>query len=284
MKKQNALLLLTLLTTLGFWQCSGGKPSNKNVADLTPPLKQNRPLAPASVLALKPGFQIKLQSALSPQVKKWLWIETTDPQEGVSFFWVEDDGSNSSFFNSSAQDTRERGRVTLSYEGANSRLWLPAFWPAAELFLANSSGLWLSPTQFAELLSQKSVLWIPPWTQGALPEGHPLQAILNVATQHLLKNLPQEMLSPQATTRLHLQDKSEKHPVQWQGQASEVEVILASDPWASYTILKDAQNPTVLQIEFAPELSVGRTLFSPLAWLKAALNYQVVALESPKGF
>lgn len=276
MKRAYISILKALLCFMVVLLVHGGCTSSSGEIQ---PVQTGQPLSSGS---LQPGFQLKLSAALNPEVQKWLWIQSLTSDGGLNFFWVEGDGTNPSFFSNSVEDIRPRGRVSLPNWEQKTQLWLPSFWPAAELFLANSSGLWLSPVQFEQLLEQKSIPWIAPWTQGALPEGSPLQPILNLALQQPLKEPQNENTQTKLPHKLQLIDKSEKYRLKFQGKDTEVEVVLAEDPWARYTILKDPQNPLVLKVEFGPEWSLGKLLFSPLSWLKATLEYEVFELDFPQ--
>ncbi len=222
-------------------------------------------------LTLKKGLEIKVTMAHGVRT---LTIDNPSGAEGLTFDWQAEEKSGASESRPS-KSLESSGKMTLANTVDGRRMTLPAFWPGGELFLSNSSAVWLSDRAFSELKKDGKTQW----TIGLLdnPLVGPLQDDAMVegsleSANRALENKPDKRSSAQ---ELKVTDKSADYPIKLNGVAGKVDVIEAENWLGRLKILDNAQNPLILQFEVTPQAKGILTLFSPLSWIRDKLDYRV---------
>ncbi|HCU24024.1 MAG TPA: hypothetical protein DF383_03325, partial [Deltaproteobacteria bacterium] len=168
-------------------------------------------------LILKKGMRIKLrqlefvdEGKLIPSEQEHGWVRTLSVEnpsgaEGLSFQWhlaasvpAPETGSR---FNAS-------GKMTLANLVGARRMTLPLFWPGGELFLSNSSAIWLSDEAFAELQKQGKTAWSLGLVDNALLGPAQGLAFLESSLENVQRSLESKPDEKAAAGELSITDKS----------------------------------------------------------------------------
>lgn len=162
------------------------------------------------------------------------------------------------------------------------RMTLPSFWPKGDLYLSNSSGIWLSDTAFEELKRKRKTRW----QAGLLnnPILGPVQNMMAIelGLEKLEKNIEESPRGLAKALEIKVQKKSGSYPVKINGDSQKVEIIQAGNTLSQFKILKNAQNPLILSVTVAPKASIPELLFSPLGLIKGLVEYRVVEIITPE--
>ena len=244
------------------------------------PAKATGPRLEARDLILRKGLQIKIvQNAEGLQGKtRNIQIENPSGAEGLSFLWRISGGQTGNPESQAAVPTAEAGndfgKMTLANTVDGRRMTLPLFWPGGELFMSNSSAIWLSDHAFSELKKDGKTQW----ALGLLdnPLLGPVQGNELIETSLELMNggLERKPEQKAAAMELKVTDKSADYPIKLNGVPGEVEVIEAENWLAKLKILDNAQNPMILEVQIAPKRSASN-IFFPLSWIRPWLSYRV---------
>jgi len=255
---------------------------------------------PTENLKILPGMKIKLRQkglggeeniSLSDQgVLRTLKMENAIGAEGITFQWslhggdaaTKEPESQPNKGSSATSKADLEGRMTLANLVGARQMTLPAFWPEGELYLSNSSAIWLSDQAFQELKKNHETTW-----QLGLSGDNligPAQGFGLVVSE--LKNFQQTLEKrpedPQnSVSHFEGGKKIKPFPLKINGQAEEVEALEAANGWIQLKILNNPQNPLILEVQFQPKASAGQMLFSPLTLLKPFLEYRVEEIDLP---
>jgi hypothetical protein len=188
-------------------------------------------------------------------------------------------GSNPGTAESQASTTtagagEDFGKMTLANTVDGRRMTLPLFWPGGELFMSNSSAIWLSDRAFSELKKEGKTQW----ALGLLdnPLLGPVQGneLIEMSLESVNRGLEGKPEKRAEAMELKVTDKSADYSLKLNGVEREVEVIEAGNWLAKLKILDNAQNPLILEVQVAPESSAAN-IFFPLSWIRPWLNYRV---------
>src|SRR5262249_16166731 len=133
-------------------------------------------------LSLKKGMQIQLiqdplalkqnsiSNNLSSKLVQTLTILNPSETEGLVFDWERNlmDPSSNPLQGLGTNDSNLKGNITLANMTTAHRMTLPLFWPQGELFLSNSSAVWMSDQAFEELKRNGKTDWDPGILNNAL--------------------------------------------------------------------------------------------------------------------
>jgi len=286
MKRFSTSLGLALLLSLGLGAACRRTPAiDAKVSN--PPSSQSSEV-PHSLL-LKKGMQIKLRQSEVAEDGKLLpskdpsgWsrtvtVENPSGAEGMAFAWDLPGAEKAS-----SGEASVRGKMTLANLVGARRMTLPLFWPAGELFLSNSSAIWLSDQAFADLQKQGKTNWSLGIVDNALLGPAQGVALLESALEIMQRSLETKADQKAAAGELVVADKSIDFPMKVNGVEREVEAIEAENWLAKLKILKNPQNPLILEFEVAPNRSVASNLFFPLSWTRKLLSYKVEEIPLPQ--
>lgn len=278
---------------------AGFQTSCRRTPDPQKPIGTTGSVAPENIeetLKLRPGLKIILTQNLPdrqakvggmiPGVRRQMEVQTPLTSEGLTFQWSlrfePPSASGPESAPSAGNETvREDGSMSLANVVGARAMTLPIFWPQGELYLSNSSALWISDRALDDLKKTKK----SEWNLGLLGNG-----LMGAVTgmENLQKPLEEFLAAVQRSPELaaslpqiELWDKSVKFPVKINGKDQELKALVAGNWLAEYTILDQAQNPLILQVRILPKSKVGSMLFSPLAWAKPYLEYRVQEIEAP---
>ena len=304
MKKNNILKVSSLLFLALIFSCKG---SGEKAA----PRKSSH--APTAAMKLKQGMKIHVahqninpnSMPLGKNTLRILTLEDPSSAEGLSFSWRETpDGKEPPIpqgqvitADTTTQDTlpagnqlppdarpyfgAQTGKMSLPNMTQARRMTLPIFWPEGDLFLSNSTGIWLSDIAFEEIKGDRKTHWNPGLLNN--PLLGPVQGIQPL--EKGLAQLQEQLDNKEAEKDKGLSIQSKRgavlFPIRINGKDQELEVIEAQNWLASYKILNNAQNPLVLQVTVAPEASITEILFSPVGLIKGLAEYKVIAIEGP---
>jgi hypothetical protein len=173
------------------------------------------------------------------------------------------------------------GKMILANTVGSRRMTLPLFWPGGELFMSNSSAVWLSDQAFAELKKEGKTQYDLGLVDNPLlgpAQGLPiLENGLAAYNQGLAANPERKA----ATLQWEVSDKSLDYALKVNGVLTEVEALEAVSPVAKIKVLNNPQNPLVLEVEIAPGDRPATALFLPLSWVRGLLSYKVESLDMP---
>lgn len=235
-------------------------------------------------LMLRRGLEIKLvqNSLQGSKQERSLIIDNPSGAEGLSFTWSS--GANSGAapesypHDDSAQNGGASGKMTLANTVDGRRMTFPLFWPGGELFMSNSSAIWLSDRAFSELKKDGKTQW----TLGLL--GNPLLGpaqgndLIEASLEAINRSLDAKPEKLAEAQELKVTDDSADFSLKLNGVEREVDVIVAENWLARLKVLDNAQNPLILEVEVAPQNSAAN-LFSPLSWIRRWLNYRVTEIS-----
>lgn len=241
--------------------------------------------ASARGFSLKQGLEIsiaqerqvqggELAAGQGPWIRK-LTIVNPSGAEGLSFTWKMGGAAESQPSDSGA------GKMILANTVGSRRMTLPLFWPGGELFMSNSSAVWLSDQAFSELKKDGKTQYDLGIVDNPLlgpAQGLPLLENGLAAYQQGLAAHPEKRA---AALQWEVSDKSLDFAVKVNGVLTEVEALEAVSPLAKITVLDNPQNPLVLEVEIAPNASPATALFLPLSWMRSLLSYKVESLDLP---
>jgi len=231
-------------------------------------------------LILKQG--LKLQISLQGK-SRTLTVENPSGAEGLSFHWSPGEKSKLPPESQKHLPTseEEEGTMTLANTVDGRHMTLPAFWPGGELFMSNSSAIWLSDRAFSELKKDGKTQW----TLGLLdnPLLGPMQGneLIEGSLEATTRGLDNQPAKKTAAQDIQVSDKSADYPIKINGVEGEVEVIEAENWLAKLKILDNAQNPLILEVEVAPSHQAADNIFLPLSWIRDWLSYKVTEIDMP---
>jgi hypothetical protein len=260
-------------------------------------------------IKLKQGIKIKLKyvelekesGKLGKWVEREVTLENPSGAEGVALLWNEavagpqqpesaplpqgqvitiDGGGN---LTDPLKGLMKPGGGQLSLPNLTQarRMTLPAFWPHGDLYLSDSSGIWLSDVAFEEIKREGKTAWDAGLLANPLlgpAEGLPV--FMN-ALAYLQDGLKEEQDKIEDGGSLKRQGEK-KFTLEIDGKAQTVDVVEMGNWLARLTVLDNAQNPLILAFQVAPEASPAELLFSPLGILKGLVEYQVMGFKNPK--
>jgi len=237
--------------------------------------------------SLKQGLEIAIaqesqvqEGELAPGKGPWLRklkVENPNGAEGLSFSWII--GASSS--PESQASEADSGKMILANTVGSRRMTLPLFWPGGELFLSNSSAVWLSDQAFAELKKDGKTQYDLGLVDNPLlgpAQGLPL---LENGLAAYSQSLAVSADKKNAALQWEVSEKSLDYALKVNGVLTEVGAFEATSPLARIKILDNPQNPLVLEVEIAPSRSPASTLFFPLSWVRGLLSYKVESLDLP---
>ena len=298
MKQLKPLFIIAILASLILPSC-GGKGDKEE--ESTPSSKDPK----TKQLKLERGMKIMVahrdwnpeKGSMGNPALRILTIEDPSGAEGLAFQWInppseigtagtESQPSDPTAGAASGQAQVfdlagvASGELSLPNLTNARRMTLPLFWPNGDLFLSNSSGIWISDIAFEELKKDKKTEWNPGLIDN--PLLGPIQGYKAIegGLAQLESSLEEDQEKKESATLIKA-SKPKKFKVIVDGSEQEVEVIPAKNWLASYKILNNTQNPLVLEVKLAPEANIGEILFTPLGLLKGLVEYRVVEFQSP---
>jgi hypothetical protein len=291
--RRNLLFLITILFFISFSSCGQNKVDSQG---------RVRASEDPQTLALKMKHGMKIILAhrdWNPGAESWgnaafrvITIMEPSGAEGLSLQWInpppgllahESESQPSQAKKAQVYDLAgtQSGELSLPNLTHARRMTLPLFWPNGELFLSNSTGIWLSDIAFEELKKNRKTQW----NSGLLnnPLLGPVQGV--AAIEEGLTQLENALESNEEKKESSLwikAKKPEEYKIIVDGKEQVVEVLPAGNWLASYKILHNTQNPIILEVTLAPDATLGQILFSPLGLLKGLAEYKVVEIQSPE--
>lgn len=270
-------LLLGLVTTSN--ACRRAPAPNQPIEKST---ETSGPRLEGKDLMLKKGLQIKIVqgSGAATQKERNLVIENPSGAEGLAFTWYLG-GSNKPETQPSAgipEGGDDSGKMTLANTVDGRRMTLPLFWPGGELFMSNSTAIWLSDRAFSELKKEGKTQWglglLDNPLLGPAQGNELIEASLETANRSL-EGKPEKKAE---ALELKVRDDSADYALKLNGVEREVDVIEAGNWLARLKVLDNAQNPLIVEFQVAPETSAAN-LFFPLSWIRPWLNYRVTEIS-----
>ena len=295
MKSRKNLWMIGLFLLVGPLACRHKPAVDQPIKDSQSPAQAE---IPTENLKILPGMKIKLRQkgiggenniSLSEQgVLRTLKMENAIGAEGITFNWsllgseaAKGPESQPSKESAAPPKASQEGRMTLANLVGAKQMTLPAFWPEGELYLSNSSAIWLSDHAFQELKKNHETTWQLGLTGDTLIG--PAQGFGLVVAE--LKNFQQSLdkKPEEQKNAAHFEGGKKIKPfsVKINGQTGEVEALEASNEWIQLKILNNPQNPLILEMLFQPKASAGVMIFSPLTLLKPFLEYRVEEIDLP---
>lgn len=286
--RRAALVLSTLFLVCGLFSC-------RRVPEAGRPLPEQGSSATErseDPLNLRPGLKIiLLQNLPSPgnqalrlsDVRRELEILTFPTSEGLTFQWtLKIEPSSGPIANpETAPSLREEGTMTLANLVGSRAMTLPLFWPQGELFLSNSSALWVSDRAFEDLKKKRRSEWQLGILGNSLLGAVQGTALLEKPLEAATAGLQGDPEKAQSSQSIEVWDKNSSYSLKVNGHPREVPTLIAGNWLAEYTILDNPQNPLILQVRILPKARPADVLFSPLTWVKPFLDYHVGELEAP---
>jgi hypothetical protein len=271
------LLSLALGLALGASSCRRA-PAPDRTAEK--PAKSSGASLEGRDLILRKGLQIKIvQNAAGLQGKtRNIQIENPSGAEGLSFLWRVS-GNQAGVAESqptvpAAEAGEDFGKMTLANTVDGRRMTLPLFWPGGELFMSNSSAIWLSDRAFSELKKEGKTQWALGLLDNPLLGPAQGNELIETSLESVNRGLEGKAEQKAAAMELKVTDDSADYPLKLNGVEREVEVIEAGNWLAKLKILDNAQNPLILEVQVAPERSAAN-IFFPLSWIRPWLSYRV---------
>ncbi len=276
-----AIRILLAVLQLGFFL--GATACRRAPAPDQPIEKADKPSGPkleGKDLILRKGLEITLVqdgAGVAAKPRKIL-VENPSGAEGLAFTWrlADHAGSSPESLPSGAlpEPGDGSGKMTLANTVDGRRMTLPLFWPGGELFLSNSTAIWLSDKAFDELKKEGKTVWglglLDNPLLGPAQGNELIEASLELANRGL-EAWPDKKAAAQ---ELKVTDDSADFSLKLNGVTREVAVLEAGNWLARLKILDNAQNPLILEVEVAPETKAAN-LFFPLSWIRPWLNYRV---------
>ncbi len=266
-------------------------------------------------LKLKTGMEITLRQkvldwhnrsgpwTLDPQALRTIVIDNPSNSEGLSFNWnliakfrtpsnpttpEKFDGatpppvekSPPSLPPSTDTELLWEGKITLANMTDSRQMTFPLFWAPGELFLSNSSALWLSDHAFEDLKKNQKTNFSPGILRNTLLGPAQGLKMLENSLATLNQNLKQTPERGKNLTEIKSNKKPSMMKLKVNGVEQEVEVLEAKNSLASYKILNNAQNPLLLEVRLGPDYTLGEWIFSPLLMVKDLLEYRVEEIKT----
>ncbi len=289
------ILLLLTLTLLPFCSCNGPQDRDQVEgisAEESSQLKKN-----TEMLSLQEGMSLEifqktldltnLENSLSQEKLLKIDIVSANASEGLGLRWgfqkekAEIPLTEETIPENDSDNLPIVSRMTLANTTEAKAMTLPLFWPEGDLYLSNSSAIWLSDRAF-EALKQKGEA---EWNLGIV--GDSLLGSLQ-EIKFFEKNLKAYNSSLQAkkedginlALKIKAKDKMIPFTLKINGSPKKVEARVAASDLAEYTILNNHQNPLILEVRLLPQASRAQLLVSPLTLLKPFLEYRVNAINT----
>ncbi|MCB1214467.1 MAG: hypothetical protein KDK66_03205, partial [Deltaproteobacteria bacterium] len=173
------------------------------------------------------------------------------------------------------------GSLSLSDIHRGDHLSLSAFWPPAELYLSENTGIWFPLKELSQVLEKKSV---------SLKLGLDPQGFLGA-----LADFPWTKLSLKAWKELQAKEHNSKHPINFNlsllekdklcplkvdGKTEEMPCALIGNDWIELKVLLSHENPLILSLKLVPKLSGADLAFHPLSLLKPWVDFEIISIES----
>lgn len=251
---------------------------------LEKPAKASGPKLEGRDLILRKGLQIKIaQKGEGLQGKtRNIQVENPSGAEGLSFLWRISGGPavnpESQPAVPEAEGGNDFGKMTLANTVDGRRMTLPLFWPGGELFMSNSSAIWLSDRAFSELKKDGKTQWALGLLDNPLLGPAQGNALIESSLDLMNGALEGKPEQKAAAMELKVTDKSADYALKLNGVDREIEVIEAENWLAKLKILDNAQNPLILEVQVAPERSAAN-IFFPLSWIRPWLSYRVEGIS-----
>lgn len=278
MNLRTAIALALSLAALSLAPACKRQPSVSEGKKSTDPQGRGFSLKSGLEIAIAQERQVQ-EGRLAPGNGPWirkLRIENPSGAEGLSFTWK---------MGGPATETQTSeagsGKMILANTVGSRRMTLPLFWPGGELFMSNSSAVWLSDQAFSELKKDGKTQYDLGLVDNPLlgpAQGLPLLENGLAAYNQGLVARPERRLQD---LQWEVSDDSREYALKVNGILVEVEALEAVSPLAKIVVLDNPQNPLVLEVEIAPPSTPARALFLPLSWMRGLLGYKVESLDLP---
>ncbi len=275
--KSIRIFLISLALGLSLTSCRRAPAPDQTVEKAAKPTGSR---LEAKDLILRKGLQIKIvQNAEGLQGKaRNIQVENPSGAEGLSFLWRISGGPAGNPESQPAVPTADEGndfgKMTLANTVDGRRMTLPLFWPGGELFMSNSSAIWLSDRAFSELKKDGKTQWALGLLDNPLLGPAQGNELIETSLELMNGGLEGKPEQKAAAMELKVTDKSADYPLKLNGVDREVEVIEAGNWLAKLKILDNAQNPLILEVQVAPDRSAAN-IFFPLSWIRPWLSYRV---------
>jgi len=247
-------------------------------------LIQNYPMVGGAQVRMLAGIQrnLEIQTPVSSEGMTFRWELKWEGQSPVAA--APGSPESQPTVEPPAQESyREEGTMTLADMVQPKIMTLPIFWPAGELYLSNSAAIWLSDRSFQDLKKNKVSEWnlglLGSSLWGAVPTAAIFEQLIN-KFEKSLENQPEKLV---AFREIKLLDKSDAYRLKINGREQEVDTFIAGNWLAQYRVLNNTLNPLILEVRLMPEASLSEIFFSPIAPVKALLEYHVDSIDLPGG-
>lgn len=204
--------------------------------------------------------------------------ETTLPMQGQVITFDSDSAIPN---NLAGMMNSDGGQLSLPNLTQARRMTLPAFWPHGDLYLSDSSGIWLSDVAFEEIKRDGKTQWDAGLLHNPMLGPAEELQVFRFALAYLQDDLKDEQDKIESSASLKRQGQK-KLTLEIDGKAQQVDVVEMGNWLARLSVLDNAQNPLILAFQVAPEAGLGELIFSPLGMLKGLLEYQVTGFKNPK--
>ncbi len=307
MNPKKTTVILLMVFSLGWMSCKDSSGPKGNESSDSSGLN-----AGSETLKLTEGMQIVLQQQVFDQennvwaekTHRTLVIENPGDAEGLSLSWYSPHAQRDiipgqEIIMGSGTPPPSTGlppdvgllpqNPPLALEGKlslpnimNSRqMTFPLFWPAGDLYLSNSSGIWLSDAAFKELREDSKTQWNTGLLENAILG--PLQDLhwFEIGLRQLARSFSQDEAGKEGLQRIELEKKNAKFSIKINGVQKDIKVMVVENPLARYVVLNLPQNPLILEASLSPHASPAQILFSPLGLIKGLVDYKVVEINPP---
>lgn len=287
--------IILVFCLAGLFAC---RPSSRDSDKKTDAHPASATRALTDSLKLKTGMEITLRQkvldwhnrsgpwTLDPQALRTILIDNPSNSEGLSFNWnliaKFRTPSNPTTPLPPSTDTELlwEGKMTLANMTDSRQMTFPIFWAPGELFLSNSSALWLSDHAFEDLKKDQKTNFNPGILGNTLLGPAQGLKMLENGLATLNQNLKQTPDRSRDLTEIKSNKKPSSMKLKVNGVEQEVEVLEAKNSLASYKILNNAQNPLLLEVRLGPDDTLGEWIFSPLLMIKDLLEYRVEEIKT----
>lgn len=160
------------------------------------------------------------------------------------------------------------------------RLLLPSYWPEGEYDVSHTgnSVIWLSDQQYAELVNTRASHIQLGLFDSTLKDALDFTESAKSALDRLQGKIAAAPTSNKDFTKLTAKGDWGSYPLKVNGEDVRVKTIEASNAFANYTILANAENPVILKISILP-WALGPSLFTSLNELKDELGYSITSVS-----
>ena len=173
----------------------------------------------------------------------------------------------------------EDGTLTSDHLQSGQRVLLPLFWQDEVQLKKETSLLWLSTTQYQELLStRKTTVNLGLFDQSFSQAVGVTDQLRDFVEK--IQNGSQAETEKQSVLQIDAEIDWVMYPLEWNGTRVAVRAIRAHNTFARYTILANEKNPLILEVILTPASRGSLNLLSFTGIREGFWGYEVTALKT----